>query len=222
MDKHADYGSDTSTTGRNEPSDEFLIAGLVAGDSAALRLLMRRYDKLVRYAVFRLSKRECQRDPQWLDSIASATWTGVIRSLRRSDSNPPESIRPYLMQIARNQCISELRKRGRENVSDDAGVLVGASEPIASSDEGPAAIAARLELLEAMDSCLLDLPPADRRLATQLPAITERRWRDAAGALEMQESTLRSRWKRVLETLRACVAEKTGESLAPEELGGDS
>ena len=53
-------------------------------------------------------------------------------------------------------------------------------------------------------------------MAGGLEAITDRRCKAAAAPLGMQESTLRSRWTRVRDRLRRCVAGKTGEVLAPE------
>ncbi|MGB2985610.1 MAG: sigma-70 family RNA polymerase sigma factor [Phycisphaerae bacterium] len=203
------------------PSDEFLVAGMLGGDAAALTRLMDRYDRLIRYTVFRASKDRCVRDPQWLESIASATWTGFVRSMQRDPDNPPKSVRAYLVRIARNQVVSALRSSPPERESlyihengDDA--------PIAARLEEPIEELSRLEHLEALRVCLAELDSDDRTLATQLPAITERRWREAAEALGLKESTLRSRWKRTLERLRGCIERKTGNLVAPRHPGGDS
>ena len=61
----------------------------------------------------------------------------------------------------------------------------------------------------------------DRALVAQLDAITDRRWKDAAQALGMKESTLRSRWQRVLERLRECMTERTDNPFAPRGSAGD-
>ena len=200
--------------------DEFLISGLLGGDDAALTKLMDRYDRLVRYTIYRASPERCQRDPTWLDSIASGAWAGFVRSLRRASGGRPRSVKAYLVRIARNQVVSTLRgdppaslSLSRDDDQDAGEIAAGLEEPVEEL--------ARLELLETLRECVRELDVDDRTLATQLGAITERRWQDAAAALGLKESTLRSRWKRTLERLRACIQRKTGESVAPGEPGGD-
>ena len=202
------------------PPDAFLIAGMTGGDGAALRKLMDRYDRLVRYTVFQAARHACSRDPQWLDSVASATWQGFVQAMRRAGGQTPDSLTAFLARIARNQAISALRRNagGDQALSLDAGLedLTGESD-----GEEPVETLARLELLEAVQGCLAGLNEDDRTLATQLEAITERRWKDAAEALGIAESTLRSRWKQVLVRLRGCVEGKTGKSFAPGGEAGD-
>ena len=91
------------------PDDAFLIASMLGGDPAALNKLIERYDRLVRYTVLKMSRSRCLRDPDWLDTIASDTWTGFVRSLQRSPDNRPKSVRAYLVQTARNRCTSAMR-----------------------------------------------------------------------------------------------------------------
>ncbi len=202
------------------PSDEFLIDSMLGGDGAALRKLMARYDRLVRYTVFGMSRSRCAKDPQWLETIASDTWTGFVRSLQRNPDNRPTSVKAYLTRIARNQCVSAMRGAQPSHQSID-GDESDTAASIEAKTEEPAELLSRMEDLHALQGCLGDLSPEDQRIAGELVAITERRWKDAAAALDMSESTLRSRWKRVLEALRACVRGKTGKSLAPELDDGD-
>lgn len=194
---------------------------MLGGDSAALSKLMDRYDRLVRYTVLRSSRERCAQDPQWLESVASATWAGFVRSMQRDPQCHPKSLRAYLAQVARNQVVSALRS-DRPN---DASVSLESNDEklsVTAQLEEPVATLARLELLEVLQSCLAELGPDDRTMASQLQTITERRWREAAEALGMSESTLRSRWQRTLERLRACVKGKmTAESFAQGGLGSD-
>jgi RNA polymerase sigma factor (sigma-70 family) len=203
------------------PDDEFLIAGLLAGDAAALRKLIERYDRLVRYTVFRVAGRRGDRDPQWIDSLASDTWTGFVRSLQRDTADRPTSVPAYLVQIARNQSISAIRRTARtaQTASLDQEEQAHLLE---SEAENPDEVVARLEDLETLRACMAELGDTDCQMAAQLPAITERRWKDAANALGVSESTLRSRWKKILEQLRACVRRKSGKSFAPATVNSDS
>ncbi len=205
----------------DSPDDGFLITSMLGGDSAALSKLMDRYDRLVRYTVLRSSRERCAQDPQWLESVASATWAGFVRSMQRDPERHPKSLRAYLVQIARNQVISALRS-DRHN---EAFVSLESNDDrlfVAARLEEPVETLSRLELLEALRVCLAELEPDDRTMASQLQTITERRWKEAADALGMSESTLRSRWQRTLERLRACVKRKmTAESFAQGGLGSD-
>jgi RNA polymerase sigma factor (sigma-70 family) len=159
-------------------------------------------------------------DPHWLETIASDTWTGFVRSMRRSPDNRPKSLRAYLVQIARNKCTSAMRAPSPRHES------IGATEDSPGADipattEEPAELLSQAELLEGLRGCLAELEPDDRALASELTAITERRWKEAAAKLDMSESTLRSRWKRVLEQLRSCIQRKTGKTLAHPGAEGD-
>jgi len=202
------------------PSDDFLVAGMLSGDWAALNKLIERYDRLVRYTIHRGARERCTHDPQWLESVASATWNGFVQSLQRHPDQRPKSLRAYLAAIARNQMVSAQRTPA----------LLGASIALDAADEAlitatleePIDTLSRLELLETLQVCLSELNIDDRTLTSQLTAITERRWRDAAAALGISESTLRSRWKRTLERLRDCMRVKTGLPLAPETSDDDS
>ncbi len=202
------------------PNDSFLVAGVIGGDEAALRKLIDRYDRLVRYTIFRVTKDRCAKDPHWLDTIASNTWTGFVTSVRRNPDNQPRSPKAYLVRIARNQVVSALRRSrpAEELAGETQDVEVAAIE---SSVEEPADLLERMELIEVLRECFAGLSEDDRTLAEQLEAIMERKWRVAAAALDLSESTLRSRWKRVLERLRQCVEQKTGVGVAPGRSAGD-
>lgn len=218
--------SGTASPMPHRVEDDFLIASLAGGDASALNELMDRYDRLVRFAIFRASRDRCRQDPQWLDSIASATWTGFVISLRRDPEDRPRTVKAFLVRIARNQVVSALRKASTEkatvSINDRGNVELTATQ------ENHVDLLARLELIEAIRACLSALDSDDRPLAAQWPVIIERRWREAAGVLGVPESTLRSRWKVLLERLRDCVERKTGcspdpsaEKLAPRRSESD-
>ena len=187
----------------NDPSDAHLLGGIAAGDPMALRRLMDRFDRLVRYTVYRISRDRCRRDPLWLDSVASEVWTDLCRSARAGRTQAVADIQSYLIQIARRRCIDALRRRGETPVGGGADEAVYTQVPAAEEDT--AHLLATLEELSALRRCLDGLKEPDRRLCGELAAITAGRWREAAGRLGMPESTLRSRWKRVLEKLRTCL-----------------
>jgi RNA polymerase sigma factor (sigma-70 family) len=186
--------------------DADLLTGLARGEAEALGRLMDRYDRLVRYTVYRISRERCGRDPLWLDSVASEVWLDVARSAQAQPDLAVANVPSYLIQIARRRCIDALRRRG------EAPEAAGGSEDLAASQlpankEDTSETLSRLEQLSAVRECLGRLDEADRALCGELSAITAGRWREAARRLGMPESTLRSRWKRVLDRLRAGLEE---------------
>ena len=205
---------DASPDEASAVTDQFLMDSMLGGDAAALRQLMERYDRLVRYTVFHCARSRAKSDPQWVDSTASVTWSGFVQSLRRRPDSRPESVAKYLVRIARNSAVSELRKVATAERHSSL-ETVDEAEQASSSADDPAVEIERIELIEALRGCFSDLGAEDRPLSAHLEAILNRRWREAAEALNTKESTLRSRWKKVLEALKRCVEGKIGKSFAP-------
>lgn len=200
--------------------DSRLLDRLVRGDERALAALLDRYDRLVRFAIFRTARAECARDPQWLDGVASATWMGFVQTTRRRGIGGIRSLRVYLIQIARNQALTA--RRGTTKI-DTVGLdqALESGEPVVEGDVAEALD--RWIDLTALNECIEMLPADDRTLLGQVLAISDRRWRKAADALGLAESTLRSRWKNLLEKLRRCMMRNRPEGLfAPEASPIDS
>ncbi len=198
-----DAPGDTTSVTSDEQS---LIVRLGQGDEAALRALMDRHDALVRYTIFRTAREQTTRDPQWLDAVAGESWEGFIKAARRGIRIESGSIGGYLTGIARQQTISALRRlrafAGHEQAIDDLEKHAG----IENAD--PSALLGDLESLTALRECASQLSEEDKVIMTQLQAISQRRWVEAGEALGLAESTLRSRWARILDKLRTCVEKK--------------
>jgi RNA polymerase sigma factor (sigma-70 family) len=187
-----------------DPSDDELLARVRAGHGEAVRQLVHRYDRLVRYTVFRAARRQCLRDPQWLDSVASEVWTGLLRSLN-TGVPPSGKLTAYLIQITRNKCADAARRR--PDWAAPPADLTDALEPtIEHSDPGE--LLSRAEDLSNLRDCITHLRDDQRRLCGEIVAITEHKWREAAERLGMAESTLRSQWQGVMESLRRCMRAK--------------
>lgn len=204
----------------NQPTDDFLVSSMLNNDEQALEALINRYDKLIRFTIFRTSKKLCQQDPHWLEMVASSSWMGFIQSMRRDPDSPPGNLAAYLTRIARNQTLSALRSiRSSQEMQHNMDALEKLTDK--ETLESPEASLIKIEELEALKSCLEKLNKDQQNLVSQLDSIIHRRWKEAAQALGMQESTLRSRWVRILELLKRCMKEKTGKSFAPQPLNGD-
>ncbi|MFQ5491345.1 MAG: RNA polymerase sigma factor [Phycisphaerae bacterium] len=190
--------------GTDQPDDSQLIAAVAGGDPLAIRQLIDRYDRLVRYAVFRMSRQRCHRDPLWLDSVASEAWTDICRSVGQGP--PVRHLHSYVIQIARRRCIDRLRQWDRVDRAGPIEAEDGAQ--VIDKQEDTIDLLGKMEDLTALRECVAGLVQADRALFGEVEAITAGRWREAGGRLGMPESTLRSHWKRILGALRQCMDAK--------------
>jgi len=217
---HRTDGVEGASQVSQSPPDEFLLRSVAGGDAAALRLLIQRYDRLVRYTIFRVARGPCQRDPDWLDTVAGETWTGFVHGLSAGRVESIGSVPAYLVRVARNRAVSELRRLAR---ADESPSLEWHEDVQTASavEDNPAEVLSRIEQLAVLRSCIGELEESDRALVSQLGPITEHRWSMAAHTLEMPESTLRSRWRLVIERLHRCMDRKTDHRLAPPDATGD-
>ncbi|HUU83255.1 MAG TPA: sigma factor [Phycisphaerae bacterium] len=196
-----------------EPSDNELLVAIRREDPVALRRLMDRYDRLVRYTIYRASRRRCQRDPLWLDGVASEVWSDLCRSAHAGAHREVTNAPSYFIQIARRRCIDALRRRSSTPLSRDPSGDLDHLEPVAQQED-TLEVLANMEELTALRVCMGELEQADGRLCGEIEAITAGRWTEAAQRLGMPESTLRSRWPRVLAALRQCLEKKGRPSRA--------
>lgn len=217
---HEDPARPVTASVEPRQDDAALLAKLRQGGNDALSPLMERYDRLVRYTIFRLSRASCFRDPQWLDAVASEVWMGFLRSVRRPEFELPESLGAFLTQIAKNQTISALRRRGWTTHLRE-GADFSENDKNALHNDSPDRLVESYEHLLALRNCIIGLPDIDRQTFSQLHLIVDRRWTEAAERLEISESTLRSRWKTVLERLKTCLESKSAPGFAPRGLGSD-
>lgn len=164
---------------------------------------MDRYDRLIRFAVYRGSRVECQRDPAWLDSVASEVWVGFVGTLRRNPDSVPRELKPYFIQIARHKCIDALRRgrRGQAALSHGPGEL----DDLSTAQQSVLELMSIAEEVDQLHECVSHLSPEDQALCSQIPRIVERRWRDVGRALGLSESTVRSRWPGVVQRLKICL-----------------
>jgi RNA polymerase sigma factor (sigma-70 family) len=188
--------------------EQLLVTRAGHGDETALRALMDRYDRLVRYTIFRTAREQTARDPQWLDAVASETWGGFLKSAQRGAGIKTGSVGAYLAGIARQQTISALRRllafaRQQQSTSE-----LDALSHVASTDIDPETLIADLESLTMLRDCAAHLPEDEKLIMTQLEAITGRQWVKAGETLGLSESTLRSKWGKIVDRLRSCMEKK--------------
>ncbi|MCB9849658.1 MAG: sigma-70 family RNA polymerase sigma factor [Phycisphaerales bacterium] len=194
-----------------DPADRKLILGVLDGDEDAVRALVDRYDRLIRYTIFKAGRRHCERDPGWLDARANESWTGIVESLRRKGRSAiPPSIPAYFARVARNKCLDAAAKAdARQTIPfESAGVPEESVNPLTDPETNPLEMLESVEQITALRECILRLSEDERVVCSEIGLILDRRWKEAAERLEMPESTLRSRWGQIFEKLRSCLEEK--------------
>src|SRR6201995_254376 len=134
-------------------SDEELIAGVRAGETAAFEEIYDRYARgILAFCAHMLGSREAAED------ALQQTFVSAYRALRKGESSI--ALRPWLYTIARNRCLSELRARreaiGVEELGSDQSVFEGLADQVQR----------REDLREMLDD--MRRLPADQRAALVL------------------------------------------------------
>jgi RNA polymerase sigma factor (sigma-70 family) len=223
-----DLRPDPADPSSGSPEDRQLVVALLAGDAEALRRLIERYDRLIRYAIFKAGRRYCDRDPAWLDARANEAWSGIVQALRRlGPRHLPSNVGTYFAQVARNKALDAIRQADAEQIIPFVAKDLAdhGSDPESDPEDDPAAILENLEELDALRDCLARLSEQDQVICAEIGLIMEKQWEEAAARLEMAESTLRSRWRGVLGRLRVCLEKKSKKNqnrLAPPDTSSDS
>jgi len=196
-----------------EPTDRRLVEHLIAGDEEAVRALVQRYDRLIRYAIFKAGRRHCMRDPSWLDARANETWTGIVAALRRRGRAAiPPALPAYFVRIARNKCLDAVAEAdAQRTIPIEAALREGAGGEVTGANDDPHVMLENLEQLSVLRDCIARLNEDEQVICSEIGLILDRRWREASDRLDMPESTLRSRWGNILDKLKACLEQKSSK-----------
>jgi RNA polymerase sigma factor (sigma-70 family) len=132
-----------------------------------------------------------------------ATQDAFLSAYRNMRGFKGGAFRPWLMRIASNACIDELRRRGRRPAVSLDAPRPGSDEPIDMPDTaaGPEAQAVRSEQQETIQAALL-LLPADQRLAVVMCDMQGFAYEEIATAMRTSVGTVKSRIARGREKLR--------------------
>jgi len=152
--------------------------------------------------------------PQAAEDATQEAFIAAYRSVRTLRGG---NVRSWLMRIASNTCIDELRRRRRRpQMSLDAtpeGEDEGAPMQVADLEAGPEELALRGEVGTALQAELLRLPD-DQRLAVVLCDIEGLSYDEIAEAMSTSVGTVKSRISRGRARLREAVRAR------PELFGG--
>ncbi len=182
----------------DERSDAELIRAYAEGDEGAFETLISRYAGPIYRFSFRLV-----RDAHGAEDLTQETFIKVWKNLKRFDQS--KSFKAWMFAIARNTAIDAIRKKDPISFTamareDDAG---GAPYEFSIEDSRPLPdeVASRAEDAELIDALLAELPPK-QRAAILLHDGEELTFQEIADAVKEPLNTVKSRYRRGVETLK--------------------
>jgi RNA polymerase sigma-70 factor (ECF subfamily) len=173
--------------------DHDLVAGMAARDQAALRALIARYQLRVFRFIIRLVRNEALAE-ELTNEVFHEAWRNAERFEGRS------SPQTWLLSIAHNRAVSQLRKRREESWNEDE------AREIADDDDTPEVTAQKTDKAAIMRACLADLSPEHREIV-DLVYYHEQSIAEASSVLGIPEATVKTRMfyarKKLSELLKA-------------------
>ena len=183
-----------------------LIKGAQSGDLDSFNRLVLNYQGLAYNVALRIMGDEA--------AAADATQDAFISAHRGLKRYRGGSFRAWLLRIVTNACYDELRRlKRRPAVSLDEMTEQEAALPVASPGEGPEAAAQRMELIQAIEDCILGLTPEFRTVAV-LVDVQGFDYQEVAETIGKPLGTVKSRLARARAKLRECLKQH-GELLPP-------
>ncbi|KAA9133329.1 sigma-70 family RNA polymerase sigma factor [Marinihelvus fidelis] len=160
----------------NRDGDEALIRDCRKGDRQALGSLVRRYERPVYNAAYRMLGNA--------DEAADVAQTTFLKAFEHLDRyNPKYRFFSWIYRIAVNESIDRLNGRSRLRELD---------EPPASNDPGPDDIEGQRQLSRQLQSSLMGLTE-DQRAVIMLRHFVEISYREIGEILQIPEKTVKSR-----------------------------
>jgi RNA polymerase sigma-70 factor (ECF subfamily) len=177
-----------------------LIAGAQQGDLDDYNTLVLHYQEMAFNVAYRIMGES--------DSAADATQEAFISAHRAIRSFRGGLFKAWLLRIVTNACYDELRRRKRRPQSSLEALSVEeestGSVHLASHAENPESYTQRMELHEAIQGCIDDLPDDQRSIAV-LSDVEGLSYDEIAASLDLALGTVKSRLSRARGRLRDCL-----------------
>jgi RNA polymerase sigma-70 factor, ECF subfamily len=186
----------------NVESDEAIVARVVAGDTAAFELLMRRHNQRVYRAI-----RSVLSDADETEDVMQQAYVAAFTHI--ADFSGRARFSTWLVRIAVHEAFARLRKAKRVTALDEGDGEEGAMAPTRNPEEAASDVELRALLEDAVDAL-----PVDFRTVFVMRTVEELSSSDTAEALGIPEETVRTRLHRARGLLRADLAKKL-ERAAP-------
>jgi RNA polymerase sigma-70 factor (ECF subfamily) len=178
--------------------DSQLAALAAAGDPRAFEAIMRRHNRLL----FRTARSILRSDADAEDAVQDA-YLGAWRAMGtfRDDAK----LSTWLVRIVLNEALKRVRRRASNIVMFDSGAAVSGEQLEASMeadhDEQPELAASRTEMRRLMEERIGELPELFRTVF-MLRAVEEMSVEEVSAALDIPETTVRTRFFRARAQLR--------------------
>ncbi len=179
--------------------EAYLIKQAQKGDVYSYNTLVLHHQDAVFNVAYRIMG-----DPEEAADATQEAFISAYRSLRRFRGG---NFKAWLMRIVTNACYDELRRRKRRPQSSlDDITAVHESSPLLISDgePGPEELRGQVELVEAIERCLDELPE-EQRVATVLCDIEGYDYNEIADIMSTSLGTVKSRISRARAKLRDCL-----------------
>jgi RNA polymerase sigma-70 factor, ECF subfamily len=199
-------------------ADGVLVEQSLAGDQSAFEFLVSRYHTLLVSYI-----RGFLKDGEQVNDVLQCVFLQLYVSLPRLLTNV--SLKPWLLQVARNRCLDELRRRRRRTeipfstleweYREEELSLV---ETIPDPEPLPEEVAERIDLQCSLQQAMFSLPPKLRSIV-HLHCFRQLNFSEIGRMLNMPESTVKAYFYRSLPRLRTALdgsyeSSKTGSALS--------
>lgn len=178
--------------------DDRIIKRIQDGDVDAYAVLVRKYHRNLLAFIFRIVG-----DADLAEDIGQEVFLNVYKELHRFDLDRGTPFSAWLYIVARNQCISELRRQGRTELMPEELI-----HQLASPDESAEEALIRREQQEALAAILTDLPEPFR--ATILMSLKGASLDEIAERCNIPAATVKTRLFRAREKIRLLLTEHFG------------
>lgn len=178
--------------------EEKLIAQAQQGDVAAYNRLVLHYQDIVYSVALRIMK-----DPGSAEDATQEAFISAYKALKRFRGG---SFKSWLLRIVTNACYDELRWRKRRPQSSLDAITEEFESPSFMADDsvGPEERQQQVELIDAVERCLEELPD-EQRIAAVLCDVEGRDYKDIADIMSTSLGTVKSRISRARSKLRDCL-----------------
>lgn len=178
--------------------EEKLIAQAQQGDVTAYNRLVLHYQDIVYNVALRIMK-----DPGSAEDATQEAFISAYNALRRFRGG---SFKSWLLRIVTNACYDELRRRKRRPQSSLDAITEEIESPSFMADDsaGPEEQQQQVELIDAVERCLEELPD-EQRIAAVLCDVEGRDYKEIAEIMSTSLGTVKSRISRARSKLRDCL-----------------
>lgn len=176
-----------------EDPDEQLVERCLEGDREAFAVLVRRYQRPIHHAAYRVLGRQ-----EDASDVTQAVFLKMVERLR--DFDPRYRFFSWIYRIAINEALNVLRRNGRDEPLD------ADEEPEGPESASPEWKASEAETSRKIQRALMRMKPADRAVIT-LRHFSECSYEEIALALDIDVKTVKSRLFEARTRMRALLEE---------------